>query len=209
MSSDNGKLSEVIAGVVQQVDFLSRLKRTNGGLDRRDCFLRARKAGLGVEVGRRHEKYAVDAGKRLRQTVGISDRCDCDLATLLGPRPTLVDVADDGLTGRPAASRVRATMPPTLPVIPVTAYMICLLPTIRKWWNMPRKQPEPGDGASIEEDCQPAYSANFVIRRLNRLSLFSSFALVGGLTATSRACESSLTGCDQDTATRPREIAFP
>jgi hypothetical protein len=36
------------------------------------------------------------------------------------------------LTGRPAASRVRATMPPTLPVIPVTAYMICLLPTIRK-----------------------------------------------------------------------------
>jgi transcriptional regulator with XRE-family HTH domain len=38
--------------------------------------------------------------------------------------------------------------------------------------------------------------------------LFSSFALVGGSTATSRACESSLTGCDQDTATRSREIAF-
>src|SRR6185437_15810871 len=32
------------------------------------------------------------------------------------------------LIGRPAASRVRATTPPTLPVIPVTAYMICLLP---------------------------------------------------------------------------------
>jgi hypothetical protein len=39
---------------------------------RRDCFLRARKAGLGVVVGRRHEKHAVDAGERLRQTVGIS-----------------------------------------------------------------------------------------------------------------------------------------
>jgi hypothetical protein len=47
------------------------------------------------------------------------------------------------------------------------------------------------------------------VSRLDRLFLFSSFALVGGLTATSRACESSLTGCDQDTATRPREIAFP
>src|SRR5690242_21852412 len=58
--------------------------------------MRFRKAGLGVEVRWRHEKYALDAGERLRQSVGISDRRDCDLASLLCPRPALVSVADDG-----------------------------------------------------------------------------------------------------------------
>ena len=45
----------------------------NGSLDRRDCFVRFRKTGLGVEVWRRHEKHALHARKSLRQTVGIGD----------------------------------------------------------------------------------------------------------------------------------------
>jgi transcriptional regulator with XRE-family HTH domain len=59
-----------------------------------------------------------------------------------------------------------------------------------------------------ENTSQDRHGAQALFRDLNRLSLFNSFALVGGSTATSRACESSLTGCDQDTATRTREIAF-
>src|SRR6476646_4479396 len=58
----------------------------DGGLDRRDCFVRKRKAGFGVEVWRRHEEHAFDTGKRAGQTNRFRDRGDCDLAALLSPR---------------------------------------------------------------------------------------------------------------------------
>jgi hypothetical protein len=79
-----------------QEDDPPRPSGVNGGFDRRDCFMRSRKAGLGVEVGRCHEKHAVDTRERLRQTVGIGDRSDRDLAALLGPRPALLGGADNG-----------------------------------------------------------------------------------------------------------------
>ena len=42
----------------------------------------------------RHEKHASDTGEGLRQTVGISDRRDGDLASLLGPWP-IVTLGDE------------------------------------------------------------------------------------------------------------------
>ena len=78
-----------------QEDYLRRLCGGDGSFDRRDCLVRFRKAGFGVEVWRRHEKHAVHIGKRAGQTGRIRDRGYCDLAALIGPRPALVGVADN------------------------------------------------------------------------------------------------------------------
>ena len=47
----------------------------------------------------RHEKHASDTGEGLRQTVGISDRRDGDLASLLGPWP-IVTLGDERASAR-------------------------------------------------------------------------------------------------------------
>ena len=47
----------------------------------------------------RHEKHASDTGEGLHQTVGISDRRDGDLASLLGPWP-IVTLGDERASAR-------------------------------------------------------------------------------------------------------------
>src|SRR4029453_13730970 len=85
------------------------------------------------------------------------------------------------LIGRPAASRVRATTPPTLPVIPVTAYMICLLPldyqmvqarrAIRKAAEHAKEEARAGRMVGAQIDAPDgAYGRRFSSRRTAQIS---------------------------------------
>jgi len=83
----------------------------------------------------RHEKHASDTGEGLRQTVGISDRRDGDLASLLGPWP-IVTLGDERASARSKSESLTssARKPPPgeqtlLYVVPV-AYIPPLVPLL-------------------------------------------------------------------------------